>query len=120
MLTVVVLAGAVLHHLVAAKVLGGGSHASDHIRNVPLLNRIYDRAEKKYLDPYDISLWIIYKISKILWLIDRAVDWLYNGLSVRLAYAASDILKRLNTGNYSHYIVWSLLGGLMVLIMMLK
>jgi formate hydrogenlyase subunit 3/multisubunit Na+/H+ antiporter MnhD subunit len=118
--TVLVLAGALLHHLVAARVMGGGSHASDHIRNSFVLKRVYDWAEKRYLDPYDAGMKIIGMLSRVLWLADRAFDWLYNGLSVGLAYAASDGLKKGNTGNYSLYIVWSLVGGAAVLMIMMK
>jgi len=119
-LTAVVLAGALLHHIFAAQIMGGGSKASDHIRSAPLLSNIYDRAEKRYFDPYDAGLRIIDKISKILWRADRVIDRFYENICVRAAYAASGYIKRFSTGNYSLYIIWSLMGGIIVLIVMLK
>jgi len=119
-LTVIVLIGALLHHLVAAKVMGGGSKASDHIHHAPVLGGIYNRAEKRYFDPYNIVLWIVDKLSKLLWISDRGVDWFYSVLVVRSVFAVSNTIRKMNTGNYSFYIVWSLLGGIIVLIVMLK
>jgi NADH-quinone oxidoreductase subunit L len=119
-LTALVLAGALLHHLFAAGVMGGGNKASDHIRNAPILSNIYDRAEKRYFDPYDISLRAINKISKILLSIDRWINWLYDGLSVRLVCLFSNEIRRAHTGNYSLYLLWSLLGSIIILIVMLK
>ncbi len=119
-LTAIVLAGALIHHLIGAKVNGGGVKAADHIHHAPILGGIYDKAEKRYFDPYDIGLKIVSIASIILFSLDRAVDWLYDGASVRLAYITSSGIRRLHTGNYSLYIIWSLLGGLVVLIMILN
>ena len=118
--TVIVLVGALLHHLLAAKIMGSGYKASDHIRHAPLLNGIYDRAEKRCFDPYDIWLKIVNGISKVGWWIDRGVDWLYDGLSVRAARGISSGIKRVHTGSYSLYVVWSLLGILLVVITLIK
>jgi NADH-quinone oxidoreductase subunit L len=118
--SVVVLVGALLHHLLAAKIMGGGYKATEHIRHAPVLNGIYDRAEKRYFDPYDIGLKIVEGISKVGWWIDRAVDWLYDGLSVRLAFGLSSGIKLAHTGSYSMYVVWSLVGVLLVVIMLMK
>jgi len=119
-LTAIVLIIALLHHIIGAKINGGGVKAADHIHHAPVLHGIYDRAEKRYFDPYDIGLKIVNIASNVLFFFDRAVDWIYDGLTVKLTYAASSSIKRLNTGNYSLYIVWSLLGGLIVLIMLFK
>lgn len=119
-LTAIVLVGALIHHIIGAIVHGGGVKAVDHIHHAPVLSGIYDKAEKRYFDPYDIGLKIVGIASMILFSLDRAVDWLYDGASVWLAYITSSSIRRLHTGNYSLYIVWSLLGGLVVLIMMLS
>jgi NADH-quinone oxidoreductase subunit L len=119
-ITAVVLAGALLHHIIAAIIMGGGSKAADHIHYAPVLKGIYDKAEKKFFDPYDISLWIINKISKIFMSIDKGINWLYDGLSVRLAALFSNEVKEMHTGNYSLYLIWSLLGSIIILILMLK
>ncbi|MGD0785925.1 MAG: NADH-quinone oxidoreductase subunit L [Sedimentisphaerales bacterium] len=119
-LTAIVLVVAILHHIIGAIVNGGGVKAADHIHHAPVLSGIYDRAEKRFFDPYEWGLKIVSIASNILFFLDRAVDWIYDGLTVTLAYGVSGIIKRLNTGNYSLYIIWSLLGGLIILILMFK
>ncbi len=119
-ISVVVLVGALLHHLLAAKIMGGGYKASEHIRHAPILEGIYNRAEKRFFDPYDIGLKIVQGISKLGWWIDRAIDWLYDGLSVYLANFITNGIKLAHTGSYSLYVVWSLVGILLVVIMLLK
>jgi NADH-quinone oxidoreductase subunit L len=117
-ITVLVLIGALLHHLFAAQTMGGGLHASDHIRHAPLLTAIYDQAEKGRFDPYNLALAVIQWVAKLGYRLDRAVDSLYNGLSVRLAYTLSRGISLAHTGNYSLYVVWVLLGVAMVLAFM--
>jgi NADH:ubiquinone oxidoreductase subunit 5 (subunit L)/multisubunit Na+/H+ antiporter MnhA subunit len=118
-LTVVVLISALLHHILAAKLMGGGSKASDHIHNAPILSGIYAGAEKRYFDPYDIVLKIINKISKILHLLDWAIDQLYDYVSVRSAYMLGAGIRKMHTGNYSLYIGWILAGSTIVLLIMI-
>jgi NADH-quinone oxidoreductase subunit L len=100
--------------------MGGATKAADHIHHAPVIGGIYDRAGKKYFDPYDIGLKIVAGISKGAWCLDRWIDWLYDGLSVRLAALFSNGIKRAHTGNYSLYIAWSLLGVVAVLIVIMK
>ena len=119
-ITVIVLAGAVLHHLIAAKTMGGGLKAAEHIRHAPVIEGIYDRAEKRYFDPYEIGLKVVGGISKIAWWIDRAIDWLYNSLVVGAAGLLSSGIKRAHNGNYSVYVFWSLLAVVVVLFVMIK
>jgi NADH-quinone oxidoreductase subunit L len=117
-LTVIVLIGALLHHLFAAKTMGGGLHASDHIRHAPLLSAAYDQAEKGHFDPYNLALAVIQWVAGLGYQCDRAIDSIYNGLSVRLAYVLSRGISLAHTGNYSLYVVWILLGVAMVLAFM--
>ena len=119
-LTVIVLAGAFLHHLIAAKLMGGGSKASDHIRHAPVLEGLYDGAEKRFFDPYEIAMKMVTGVSKVLWQLDRIVDWFYDGLSVRTAYLLGNGIRIAHTGSYSLYVVWSLVGALVILIMLLQ
>jgi NADH-quinone oxidoreductase subunit L len=120
LITVVVLTAAVVHHLIAARLMGGGSKASDHIRNAIVLKGIYDKVEKRFFDPYDVGIKIVDGVSNVLWQIDRIVDWFYNGLSVRSAYLLGNSIRIAHTGNYSLYVVWSLVGAVVILIMLLK
>jgi len=119
-ITVIVLIGALLHHLFAVKVNGSGYKASDHIRHAPFLEGIYTKAEKRWFDPYDIGLKIVRGISRFGWWIDRGIDWLYEGFAVRVAMGLSSIIKLAHTGSYSMYVVWSLIGVLFIVIMLMK
>ena len=119
-ITVIVLIGALLHHLFAAKVNGSGYKASDHIRHAPFLEGIYTKAEKRWFDPYDIGLKIVQGISRFGWWIDRCIDWLYEDFAVRVATGLSSVIKLAHTGSYSMYVVWSLIGVLFVVIMLMK
>jgi formate hydrogenlyase subunit 3/multisubunit Na+/H+ antiporter MnhD subunit len=118
--TVIVLVGALLHHLFAAKVSGSGYKASDHIRHAPFLEGIYTKAEKRWFDPYDIGMIIVRGLSRFGWWIDRGIDWLYEDFAVRVATGLSSIIKLAHTGSYSMYVVWSLIGVLFVVIMLMK
>jgi NADH-quinone oxidoreductase subunit L len=118
--TVIVLIGALLHHLFAVKVNGNGYKASDHIRHAPFLEGIYTKAEKRWFDPYDIGLKIVQGLSRFGWWIDRAIDWVYEDFAVHIATGLSSIIKRAHTGSYSMYVVWSLIGVLFVVLMLMK
>ena len=120
MITVLVILGAILHHLLAAKVTGSGYKALNHIRNAPILNWIYDKAEKRFFDPYDIVLAIVKGASKALFAIDRAVDKFYQGFSAGLALLLGRAVRKAHTGNFSLYVIWVLAGTIAVLIMLLK
>ncbi len=119
-ITVIVLVGALLHHLFAVKVSGSGYKASDHIRHAPFLEGIYTKAEKRWFDPYDIGLKIVQGLSRFGWWIDRAIDWVYEDFAVHIATGLSSIIKRAHTGSYAMYVVWSLIGVLFVIIMLMK
>lgn len=120
MITALVITGACLHHLLAAKVAGSGYKALNHIRNAPILSWIYDKAEQRFFDPYDIVLAIVRGASKALFTIDRLVDKFYQGFSSGLAIAFSRAVGKAQTGNFSLYVIWVLLGTLAVLFMLLK
>lgn len=114
-ITLAVLLGALIHHIIAVKRTGDALKAADHIHYSPVFSVFYRFAEKKYFDPYEVGLKLIKKISRVLWRFDRAIDWVYNSLIVDSAYAVSRAISRAHSGYYVTYIVWSLLGALFVL-----
>jgi NADH-quinone oxidoreductase subunit L len=118
--TVIVLIGALLHHLFAAKVNGSGYKASDHIRHAPFLEGIYTKAEKRWFDPYDVGMIIVRGLSRFGWWIDRAIDWLYEDFAVKIAEGLSSLIKLAHTGSYAMYVVWSLIGVLFIVIMLMN
>ena len=119
-ITLVVLALALLNHLWGAKRKGSGLKAVDHIHYAPLLSGIYDKAEKRFFDPYDLGLKFTALFSRVAWASDRGIDWLYNGFSVGLASAFTRRIKKLHTGNYSAYVIWCILGLVIAGIFLLR
>lgn len=118
-ITLIVLAAAFLNHLFGVKSKGSGLKAVDHIHYAPFLKSVYDMAEKRFFDPYDIGLKIIGLFSKLSWFIDRSVDWLYDNFSVKFAFAFTNKLRKLHTGNYSVYLAWALAGSAGVILFLM-
>ena len=119
-ISVVVLLGAILNHIYGVKKEGSGLKAVDHIHYAPVLADLYNKAEKRYFDPYNIGMNIIGVFAKIAWFADKAIDWVYNVLSVKLAAAFTNVIRKMHNGNYSTYIVWSIAGFAIVLFFLLK
>jgi len=116
--TLIVLAIAILNHLYGAKKTGRGLGAVDHIHHAPLLRNIYDAAEKGYLDPYNIGMWLVRGFARVAWWIDRAVDWIQETGIVAITRTLSSGIRKAHTGRYSRYILWSLAGAAGILIWM--
>ena len=83
------LAIALLNHLYGVKRSGNGLGASDHIHYAPVLSTIYDRAERRWFDPYDLGLGLTRVLSRILWGVDRLIDWLSDRLVTSLVSGLS-------------------------------
>jgi NADH-quinone oxidoreductase subunit L len=107
---------AFLNHLYGVKRTQKGIGAVDHIHYAPGLLQIYNMAEKRYFDPYDIGMFFVNIFAKAFWAIDRAIDWFYDTFCVWVATTLSTILKKLYSGNYSASVSWSLLGILIIIV----
>ena len=114
-ITLAVLLGALIHHIIAVRVSGSALKAADHIHYSPVFSCCYRFAEEKYFDLYEVVRKIIHKLSRGLWRIDRAVDWIYNSLIADSAFAISRAISRAHSGYYVTYIIWSLIGAIFVL-----
>lgn len=119
-ITIAVLIAALLNHLYGARKTGSGLKAADHIHYAPVLGWIYDKAERGFLDPYNIGLGVVKVFTYICWYFDRAIDWVYDNFTVKLALAFSSGIRRLHNGNYSFYVIWSLAGLAAVIIFLLR
>jgi len=119
-ITVLVLIAAFLHHIFNAKKMGGALHAADHIRHAPVLSGIFDKAERKVLDPYEIGWKIVTPLANILHWFDRRIDWVYDNFSVGVGNIISFGIRRAHNGNYATYIIWSVLGSLLAILFMRK
>jgi formate hydrogenlyase subunit 3/multisubunit Na+/H+ antiporter MnhD subunit len=118
--TIVVLIAALLNHIYGVKRSGAGLKAADHIYHAPVLSNIYKKAEKQAFDPYEVGLKVVNIVSKIASGIDKAIDWVYNDLSVNLSYAISKILRALQNGSYARYIIWAVSGAALVIAFLIR
>ena len=98
-LAVLALAVALVHHLIGVKADGGGLHAVDHIHYAPVLRSIYDRAEKRWFDPYDLGLKLLGAVVGVAWACDRGLDWIYDRLVVGAARGFGGCIRAAHTGN---------------------
>jgi NADH-quinone oxidoreductase subunit L len=119
-ITVAVLIAALLNHLYGMKRSGSGLGASEHIHHAPILSGIYNRAEKRFFDPYEWGLKAVNAVSRITWAADRMIDFVYNVLTPRAAYMLSGAARRFQNGDYSRYILWSVAGAILITIFVIR
>jgi len=119
-MTLIVLALAIINHWYGVKKSGKGIGAADHIHYAPGLKQAYDLAEKRFFDPYDIGMNFANWIAVILNAIDRAVDWVYEKLAVGIIGSFTYALKWAHGGNISVYLLWALAGAVLAVAMVLK
>jgi NADH:ubiquinone oxidoreductase subunit 5 (subunit L)/multisubunit Na+/H+ antiporter MnhA subunit len=119
MMTFLVLLFALIIHLFNTNKNVSALKAADYIHYAPGFKQIYDAAEKHWLDPYDIGMKLIGLFSRLAFLCDRGIDWIYSGLSVSAGYAFSYKIRQAHNGNYSFYLVWSVVGSLGVILYLL-
>ncbi len=113
-ISIVVLLLAVGNHFFGVRKTKRGLGAVDHIHYAPGMKQMYSAAERRWFDPYDIGMIIVNALAKVLWWIDRGIDWIYNGFSVKLASIASLGVRKAHTGSHWMYIAW-IIGGLAVI-----
>lgn len=114
---VIALLLAVLNHITGYRATGESLRAADHIHYLPGLYRVYDAAERHYLDPYNILMGIVRVYSWLCRMIDRCLSWIYENLLERLVDRGSGALHDLNTGIVNQYLLWTL-GGLAFLVLL--
>ncbi len=118
-ISVGVLLLALINHLYGVSRTKKGIGAVDHIHYAPGLHQIYNWAEKKYFDPYNIGMFFVNIFAKVLWAIDRAIDWFYDKFCVWIATTLTSLLKKLFSGNFSASVTWSLLGIVIIIVTIL-
>jgi NADH-quinone oxidoreductase subunit L len=114
-MTLVVSLGAVISHGIGAALNGGGSHATDHILTTPGFAFIYDRAERRGFDPYDLFMRVVMGFARLTYRVDRANDWVFVA-SAQSAGVLSRWLRALHRGNTSDYLLWSLVAATLALV----
>jgi len=118
-ISIVVLLLAILNHMFGVKRTKRGLGAVDHIHYAPGLHQVYNMAEKRYFDPYDIGRHIVRFLAYILYYIDRSLDWIYDTFIVWVVTSLSVILKKMFAGNYASSVAWSIVGFALVILTVL-
>ncbi len=116
-ISLVVLAAAVANHLYGVKKTGRGLGAVDHIHYAPGLKQIYDAAEKRWFDPYELGMKLVNGFSKVLFAIDRAIDWVFNHGFAWAANGLSWLIRKPHNGAHWMYLLWVLCGMVVVAVM---
>jgi len=119
-ITIVVIIAALAHHYIGYRMNGSGLKAVEHIHNAPVLSNLYDRAEKRYFDPYCIWDKLINGVSYVLLGIDRLIDFVFDGLCSGLSNAFSYLIRWAHNGLYAVYIAWAVAGALFVIYYILR
>jgi len=102
---------ALLNHIYGSRRTKSGLGAVDHIHYAPGMKQMYHAAERRWFDPYEIGMKIIRAFAWLLYFVDRGVNWIYDGLSLGAANAASLAIRRAHTGSHRLYISW-IIGGI--------
>jgi hypothetical protein len=71
---------------------------------------VYQRAERRYFDPYEFGMRVARVVARIAWGVDRSVDWIYDGLAVKVATGLSRAVRFCHDGAYTTYLVWAIVG----------
>ncbi len=113
-MTGIVLLGAVINHWFGIKLNGGAVHATDHIHDSPGLKWLYEKADQRWFDPYELFMKASSVFAIAAYKADRANNWLVEGAG-RLGLFTSKKVRTAHTGNTSSYIVWSLVAATLIL-----
>jgi NADH-quinone oxidoreductase subunit L len=108
---------AVLNHWFGARRTKSGAGALDHIHYAPGLSSIYGLAERGKLDPYFIGGYLVRWVTLALNAVDKAFDWIYETLSVKLGLLFAGGLSSLHNGNTRRYVFWSLAGAILLFVL---
>jgi NADH-quinone oxidoreductase subunit L len=105
---------AILNHAWGVKRTGKGLGAADHIHYAPGLKQVYAAAEKRWFDPYDLGMAVIRSFSKVLFWIDRGIDWFVSKFTVMVVKAGSWLVRKPHNGTHWMYVLWALAGVVLV------
>ncbi len=119
LITIIVLLAALANHIYGFRSRKSALKAVDHIHYAPVLSGLYDKAEKKYFDPYNMGMKFAQVFAAAGFALDRGVDWLYESFSAKSITALSRQIRKAHTGNYSVYLLWSLFGLFLIMMFLI-
>lgn len=94
--------------------------ASEVVHKLPVINSIYNMAEKRFFDIYEQGMKLIKVLSVALYYgFDRSSDWIYERFVVNSGIRAINSLRAAHRGNVTQYIVWLFAGAIIVSVFVL-
>ncbi len=109
---------AIGNHLLGFSLSGKRAYkASDHIHHAPVLSQLYDMAEKKFFDLYELAMKFASYFSRILFKTDRFMDKLTDNVPSQVFEYMSAKISLAHTGSYSLYMALSLAGAVIYLVL---
>lgn len=120
LITLVVLAAALVNHLYGVRRTGSALKAADHIHYAPVLSGIYDKAEKGRLDPYNIGMKMTNLFASIAGACDKAINWIYDNALPNSASAVTGAVRSLHDGSLKSYIIWSIAAAMIIISFIVK
>jgi len=114
--SVVTLLLAIGNHWFGAARTKSGLGAVDHIHYAPVAHQLYDAAEKRWFDPYELAMKLIRLLAWIGYGVDRLVDFFYNGIAKWVALGSGFTLRAAHSGGHGAYLVWLLLGASLIVV----
>ncbi|MEW5951330.1 MAG: NADH dehydrogenase [Elusimicrobia bacterium] len=104
------------NHILGFNLAGKRAHkASDHIHHAPILSEIYDMAEKKFFDLYELSMKFMNYFSRLLFKSDRFFDKITDNMPSGFFGYTAEKISAAHSGSYSLYMSLSLIGALIYL-----
>ncbi len=101
---------AVFDHLRGFKKTGRGIESADHFHHAPVLHRLYDLAEAKKFDPYEMSRGWMNAYGTICLKINNGISYFYDELIPRAVGFLTGLIKKAHNGSVSRYVWWVLAG----------
>ncbi len=99
-----------INHIYGSKKTKKAVKAADHIHYAPVLKQIYGMAERRVFDTYDQGMKFINLLGRVLFGIDRAMDFITDTLPAGITALCSNILRKVHNGMYPNYMAWALIG----------
>lgn len=91
------------------------SRASDHIHHAPILSWLYDMAERKLFDIYELAMKFVSRAAKGIFSVDRFMDRVTDDLPSGVFNGLSEKISVSHNGSYSLYMAISLIGAIIYL-----
>ena len=108
------------NHVIGYRATGSPERALDHFRFSPPLRPFYTAAERGYFDPYHILTVVVGVYAWICLAVERAVNWFYDVLFVRIFKFCTAALHEYNSGSPTRHIAWAFTGvGFLLLLVLL-